>query len=61
MTLELNERERGALAELIERRLHDLVTEISRTEAFDYKARLKEERTLLEQLQRQFAASSVAN
>ena len=50
MTIELDEGEREALSELVDRRLHDLVIEISRTDAIDYKDRLKDERSRLEQL-----------
>ena len=58
MTIELEEGERETLSELVERRLHDLVIEISRTDAIDYKDRLKEERSRLEHLQQRLHAAA---
>lgn len=51
MTFELDANDRALLSELVDRRLHELVTEISRTDAFDYKDQLKVERSELERLQ----------
>ncbi len=61
MQVELDQRERDLLLQLVDAALHEIGTEIRRTRTYDYKDDLKERRRLLQQLRSRIAdAGSVS-